>query len=116
MADVIKLVSGDTRPSLRITLTDANTKLPVNLTGVTAVKLQFREQGGDTTLFVADGYLYEAAKGAVEVPWPTDVAPLAAGQYEADVKVTFPDGTVQTTFDLIRFMVRDGVRTAQPAP
>ena len=111
MADLIKLVSGDTRPSLRITLTDANTRAPVNLTGVTDVRLQFREQGAGVLLFTTIGYLYEPAKGTVEVPWPRDVAPLGAGYYEADVKVTFPDDTVHTTFDLIRFVVRDA-----PAP
>lgn len=44
MAEKIKLVQGDTRPQVRLTLTDENTGDVIDLTGAT-VTLHFRALG-----------------------------------------------------------------------
>ena len=64
MANVIKLVRGDSRPSLVITLTEQTTGSPINLTG-TSVVLKFREQGADVLKGEVPGSVVDPTSGDV---------------------------------------------------
>lgn len=119
----IRLVSGDTRPQVVISIrTRAGN--PVNLFGST-VRMYFRETGVPTLLgtvvgdlltgYVEDDdsvnntppYLQLGNGGRVSFSWPVGLLDVPAGNYEGKVEVTFPDGTTQSAFGVIRFRVRE---------
>ena len=108
MAEKIKLVQGDTRPALVITLTDDNTGNPITLTGASAV-LRFRSVGGSTVLTTLNGTVTDAVNGVVAFYWasvPTSLN-VEAGDYEGEIEITFADGQIQTVYDLLKFKVRE---------
>jgi hypothetical protein len=127
MTTPLKLVQGDTRPPVVVQLSTALG--PVDLSEVgTVVRLKFRQVG--TTLLLATivgielpGYQpdpddptyinyaspYDVAGkgGRAQFSW-VGTGALAGdpGQYEAEVEVTYPDGSIQTGFDIIKFSMR----------
>jgi energy-coupling factor transporter ATP-binding protein EcfA2 len=107
MSSVIKLVHGDTRPALVCTITDANTGDVVNLTGASAL-LKFRVYGSSTLTATLTGTVTDATNGVVEFYWASQPTSLsgAAGQYEGEIEITFPDGQIQTVFDTLNFYMR----------
>lgn len=126
MADKIRLVRNDTRPQLILTLTDATDGSPIDLSPTgTVVRMKFRQVGAQTLTAVMEATLLPGLlrqDGTVDNSMPWDVPgrggrcviqwtqqALAgdAGDYEAEVEITFPDGTVQTVYDLLKFKVRD---------
>ena len=107
MSDKIKLVQGDTRPALVVNLTDDTTGAPISITGATC-RLKFRAVGEETVLTTLTGSVANGPNGQVvfywaEVPTSLDVE---AGDYEAEIEITFADGQVQTVYDLLKFKVR----------
>lgn len=106
---VIKLVRGDTRPTLVMTVRDATTDLPLNLTGAT-VRLKFRQvvEEGVTPVLKATIVctITDAPNGALQAVWPA-TALDTAGNFEGEIEVTFPDTTVQTVYDKLKFLVRE---------
>lgn len=62
MSNIIKLVQGDTKPSLVITLTDKSTNIPLNLTGITP-GLKFRAKGMTELVGRVPGAVVDAANG-----------------------------------------------------
>lgn len=105
MADKIKLVQGDTRPTIRVALTDDNTGSVIDLTGATAVMF-FRQVGTASILDTLSGTLTDAANGLVAFPWNPTTLATAEGDYEGEIQVTFSDLTVQTTYNKLKFIVR----------
>lgn len=122
MADKFRLVQGDTRPQLRLFLTDQSTGQPLNLQGA-AVRLTFRRVG-DTqpkevlVCSLAPGTIDAAGRLLIGAPYTAfgsggraicDWTPTAldeAGEFEGEVEITFPDGGVQTVEQLLHFTVR----------
>lgn len=105
MADKIKLVQGDTRPQIQVTLTDESTGSPIDISGATP-RLKFRAAGEETILDTLVGTVQNGPNGvAIFIFNPTtlDVEP---GDYEGEIEVTFSDGGVQTAFELQKFKVR----------
>lgn len=123
MAEKIKLVQGDTRPQLVLSLTDPTTGEPINITGAT-VRMRFRQIGSASVkevlvgatlpgLVMPDGsvsldapYDQFGAGGRAAIDW-TPTALDTAGEFEGEIEVTFADGTAQTVFDTLRFKVRE---------
>lgn len=107
MIDYIKLVQNDTRPSLTVTLTDENTGAPINITGCT-LALKFRAAGASVLTATLVGTVLSGEAGLGIFRWSSvpDVLAGAPGKYEGEVEVTFPDGTVQTGFDILKFKMR----------
>lgn len=122
MSTKIRLVEGDTRPRPVFTLKD---KLG-NPIDVSAASVRFKMRKlGDTTLVAdivcnvlagltdEDGTVdytppYDAAGvgGRVRVDWAAgDLA--NSGRYEAELEITYADGTVQTVYDKISITVRE---------
>lgn len=107
MSEKIKLVHGDTRPALVCNLTDDITGAVIDLTGSSAV-LKFRMQGSTTLQATVPGVVTDGAAGQV-VFFPATVPSMlqgAAGLYEGEIEVTFPDGQIQTVYDLLKFQIR----------
>lgn len=106
MAESIKLVRGDTRPQVQVTLTDDTTGLPIDITGAT-VRLRFRAAGSDVVLATIVGTVTSGVNGNAVFQWPVGSLNVDAGAYEGEIEVTFSDTTVQTVYDVLKFKLRD---------
>lgn len=111
MAEKIKLVQGDTRPQIKVTLTDENTGEVIDLTGAT-VTLHFRPVGGTTPLFSRQGFVNpeEAPLGKAVIVWQAGDLNIDAGEYEGEVELYWGNtGARQTVYDLLKFRVREDI-------
>lgn len=107
MAEKIKLVQGDTRPQISVTLTDDNTGLPIDITGATCL-LKFRAVGATTLVDTLTGAVTNGAGGVVVFSWNNTTLNVDPGDYEGEVEVTFPAGQgKQTAYELLKFKVRE---------
>jgi hypothetical protein len=107
MAEKIKLVRGDTRPQVQLTLTDETTELPIDITGAT-VLMTFRAVGDTTLIDTLTGAVVNGPAGVVVISWNPTTLAVDAGDYEGEVEVTFSSGQgVQTVYDLLKFKVRE---------
>lgn len=124
MSEKIKVVQGDTRPQLIFSITDQQTLAPINLSDSSTVTLvKFRPAGSATVkatmtcgklpgVVLEDGsinfaapYDVPGAGGRLYMNW-SPTALDTAGDFEAEIEITFADGTIQTAFDTIKFKVR----------
>lgn len=106
MSEKIKLVQGDTRPQVKVTLTDDTTGDPIDL-GLGTVRMRFRAAGDATVLATIVGTITSSVGGTVVFSWPEGVLDVDAGDYEGEIEVTFADTTVQTVFDTLKFKLRE---------
>lgn len=123
----IKLVQGDTGPIVYASLTDADAGTPIDLSEAgTSVRMRFRKEYSTTTLVtlvgtkltgqvLADGSVntdppYDVAGkgGRVSFSWGLSDLDQSAGDYEGEIEVTFADGTIQSVYELIKFVLRAG--------
>jgi hypothetical protein len=108
MVDKIKLVQGDTRPSLVVTLTDENSGDPIDITDA-AVRLKFRALGDETVRSTLAASNTDPTNGVCVFFWSDDPTALTGdqGPYEGEIEITFNDDTVQTVYDKLKFYVRE---------
>lgn len=126
MAEKIKLVRNDTGPQLLLSLKDKATGNPIDLSAAgTSILFKLREVGATTikatiaagkitgllndddgTINTAPPYNVAGAGGRCGINW-SPTALDAAGEYEAEVEITFADGTIQTLYDTLKFTVRE---------
>ncbi len=118
--ETLNMVAGDTLPELTLTLRDKNTAAagatldentpttwaPINLTGATT-RLKIREIGATVLTATLTCSIVDAANGKVATDFPAGTIE-DAGQYEAEVEITFSDGGILTVYDLLKFKVRAG--------
>lgn len=105
MAEKIKLVRGDTRPQLQLTLTNELDDTPIDLSGATVV-MRFRQAGSGTVLDTLVGSVTQALLGTVVFLWNLTTLNVDAGDYEGEIEITFPSLEVQTVYELLKFRVR----------
>lgn len=123
MSEKIKLVQGDSRPQLVLSLQDSNTGAGIDISTATT-RLKFRALGQTTILATltavpipgyvnADGtidftgpYATSGAGGRAVVNWTSNALSSDAGDYEGEIEITFADGTVQTVYDMLKFKLR----------
>jgi hypothetical protein len=107
MSDVIKLVQGDTLPSITITLTDEVTGAAFDLSGGgTSIAIKFRAVNATTVLATIVGSVVDGPNGVFEFDFtPSVLLGIDPGQYEGEIKVTTAAG-LQTVFEPIKFRVR----------
>jgi hypothetical protein len=106
--DVIRLVSGDERPVIILTLTDDTTGSPIDLSAVsTEVRVRFRKAGTtDTPSDIGCTKVSSGSTGKVQFDFSSGVlTDLAPGMYEGEVQINF-NGQIQTVFETLRFTVR----------
>ena len=106
-ASRIRLVQGDTRPPLVVTLTDEETGSAISLSGAT-VRLKFRQVGSSELRATLVGSVTNAAGGVVAFNWASVPDSLSGepGDYEGEIEITFADNTIQTVYDLLKFRLR----------
>lgn len=105
--DVIRLVKGDEKPLIVLTLTDDITGTPIDLSlGTTLVSVKFRKAGTTTLLStISCTKLSGGTTGQVQFGFSGGVLDVDAGAYEGEVVVNY-DGSVQTVYETLRFTVR----------
>jgi hypothetical protein len=105
--DVIRLVKGDEKPLIVLTLTDDITGTPIDLSlSTTEVSVKFRKAGTTTLLStISCTKLSGGTTGQVQFGFTGGVLDVDAGAYEGEVTVDY-DGSVQTVYETLRFTVR----------
>jgi hypothetical protein len=106
--DVIRLVQGDERPVIVLTLTDDVTGNPIDLSlGTTVVTVKFRKAATTTVLStITCSKLNFGTTGQVQFSFVGGILDVDPGMYEGEVIINF-DGEVQTVYDTLRFTVRE---------
>jgi len=106
--DVIRLVKGDERPFIILTLTDDITNSPVDLSAATTtVFMRFREAGTtNTPVTIPCNKLTTGADGKVVFNFTGGELDVPAGSYEGEVVIDY-DGQTETLYDILRFRVRE---------
>jgi hypothetical protein len=124
MSTKIRLVQGDTKPAIVVSLTDEVSSAPIGL-NTTTVRMFFRALGETTILTTLTGTLlagrvtddgtidsaspYDLAGsgGRVQFNWGSTDLVQPAGDYEGEIEITYADGAKQTVFDLLKFKLRE---------
>ena len=124
MSTKIRLVQGDTKPAIIVSLTDEVSGAPIGLNTAT-VRMFFRALGETTILTTLTGSLlagrviedgtidssspYDLAGsgGRVQFSWGSTDLVQPAGDYEGEIEITYADGAKQTVFDLLKFKLRE---------
>lgn len=123
MSNKINLVQGNTKPQIVLVITTSNDAAPISLIGANVV-LKFKEIISSSIkaiipCYLAPGkvlsngtisydgdYIIAGAGGRCYLNWPEGSLDTP-GEFEGEVEITFPDGSIQTVFDKLRFKVRD---------
>jgi hypothetical protein len=107
-ADVIRLVEGDEKPVIVLTLTDDQTGSPIDLSlSNTVVTIKFREAGTTTLLStIPTSKMSGGTTGQVQFNFTGGVLDVDPGMYEGEIVINF-NGEVQTVYDTLRFTVRE---------
>jgi hypothetical protein len=124
MAEKIKLVQGDTRPQLVLSLTDETTGNAIDISAATTV-MKFRATGSTTLIatmtatalpgiVLPDGsvntdppYNVAGKGGRCVINWAPTALDNPAGDYEGEIEILFNDGTIQTVYDVLKFKLRE---------
>lgn len=106
--DVIRLVKGDERPVIVLTLTDDITNSPIDLSlSTTTVQVKFRKAGTTTLLSTMNcSKLSGGTTGQVQFNFSGGVLDVDPGMYEGEIVISF-NGDIQTVYDTLRFTVRE---------
>lgn len=105
MSSKIKLVQGDNRPYITLTLTAAD-GTPINLAGA-SVNVYFRAVGSTTVLATLPcALVLGGTTGKAIFNFPGTALNVDPGLYEGEVSITFGTNDVQTAYDVLKFQVR----------
>ena len=106
--DVVRLVSGDDKPVVVLTLKDDISGQPYDLTPVdTEVFVQFRAAGStDTPTTITCQKLGSGSDGRVEFNFTGGVLDVPPGMYEGEIVIK-EAGFTQRVYDTLRFRVRE---------
>ena len=107
MASRIKLVKGDNRPYITLTLSDS-TGGAIDLSeATTSVSVHFREEGSSTVLStLATTKVDGGSTGKVKFNFPGSTLNVEPGSYEGEIEINF-NGEKQTVYNPLKFTVRD---------
>ena len=106
MADIIRLVQGDEKPEIHLTLSDENTGLALDLSAEeTTVSIKFRAAGSTTLLSTIACVKTDDSSGKVSFDFAGGVLDVEPGMYEGEIEVNYA-GQTQTVYDVLRFRVR----------
>ena len=108
MSNVYELVSGDTAPQIKATITRFDDGSVVDMSGAT-VRLYFRKKGTTTVLFtMTAANTDDLANGIAVFSFAsTDLQNRAAGNYEGEIEITYnSNGTKETIFEILNFVIR----------
>jgi hypothetical protein len=105
VAEKIKLVQGDSFPTITLTLSQTD-GTPLDLTDASiVVRVYFRASGTDEVLSTITCSKFDAANGVVKFGFYNGELDVDPGSYEGEVEVDF-GGDTQTVFEVLKFQVR----------
>lgn len=109
MSEPIKLVKGDNRPYIKLTLTKAD-GTPLDVSDAdTTVTIHFRSVNSETVLqSIVASKVNGGSGGEVMFNFPGGALNVEPGYYEGEVEISF-DGEKQTLYDRLKFFVRDQI-------
>lgn len=109
MSNLIKLVSGDTNPQIKLTLTNEVTNNPINLTGCT-VTLHLRAAETVDVLVSRPAVISgNPIEGICYIVWSAGDLDLPEGLYEGEIEVVNGTGAKETVYKLLKFKVREEI-------
>jgi hypothetical protein len=100
----LRLVQGDTKPSVSAILRHSDSTTPINLTGCT-VNFQMRRQDDKVYTVNSACVVTNPVAGTVRYDWGVNDL-MSPGDYLIQFEVTFSDGKKQTTASPITVNVR----------
>lgn len=104
MSKLIKVVQGDQRPYVKMSLTNAD-GTPLSVVSATVV-VKFRAANTTTVLATIPCTKFtDGSDGIVVFNFPGTTLNVTAGQYEGEVQIDF-GGEYQTVYDVLQFAVR----------
>lgn len=108
MAEKIKLVQGDTFPSIKLTLTDPINGAVIDLSDESAVVyVHFRAVGSTGVLStITCTNESDGTDGEVRFDFSGGVLNVPAGPYEGEIEISF-NGSLQTVYEKLKFYVRE---------
>mgnify|MGYP007089739252 CR=1 FL=1 len=103
----IKLVQGDNRPYIKLTLTNADGD-PINLSDVdTTIVVYFKAAASSTVLAtLACSKVGDGSTGEVVFGFPGGTLDVPPGNYEGEIEISF-GGSIQTVFRPLNFYIRE---------
>lgn len=112
MADVIRLVKGDSKPVVIVTLTDdvTNSALDVS-SAATTVSVRFRKAGTTTLLStISCSKVNTGSDGKVQFDFSGGILDnVDPGSYEGEIVVSTSGAGTHTVYELLNFRVRDNL-------
>lgn len=112
MADTIRLVKGDSKPVVILTLTDESTNSAYDLSPSSiSVSVRFRKQNSTTLLAtIGCSKVTDGTDGKIQFDFSGGVLNnVDPGQYEGEVVVNTSGVGTQTVYELLSFRVRDNL-------
>lgn len=112
MADTIRLVSGDAKPVIVLTLSDDATGDPIDLSPASvSVSVRFRKANTSNLIAtISAANVGNGTDGKVQFDFSGGVLDgVAAGSYEGEVVVTTSGVGTQTVFEKLSFRVRESL-------
>ncbi|MGZ5183604.1 MAG: hypothetical protein ACXWCO_00730 [Caldimonas sp.] len=123
MGNRLNVVQNDTAPAVVVSLTNAFTGAPIDISTATLLQLVFFAAGSTTVLdtltgsaqpgflqddgtLITNGYTTPGSGGLARFPWNANTLKVPPGEYLGSVKITYSGGAVQTVPQYIRFFVR----------
>ena len=107
--DTLYLVQGDNGSQVKIVLTRDDTGEPVDLTGATAT-LKFKKRNSPTILSSINSSTFESSDleaGIAIFVFNSTALDIASGNYVGEVEITFSNGTIETVFEQLEFLIRE---------
>tara|TARA_R110000824_G_scaffold362118_1_gene550056 strand:+ start:394 stop:720 length:327 start_codon:yes stop_codon:yes gene_type:complete len=104
---IYKLVSSDTAPQIKATITREDDGSVVNMSGATVV-LKFRAQYSTTILFelTSSSAGSSLQNGIAIFTFNAGNLDIATGMYEGEIEITYSNGVKETLYEILEFHVR----------
>lgn len=111
MADLIRLVKGDSKPVIILTLFDDTTDTAFDLSPASvSVTVRFSKANTRTLLSTINcSNVNDGTDGKVQFDFSGGVLDVDPGQYEGEIVVTTSGAGTQTVYDTLTFRVRDNL-------
>ena len=109
MADAIRLVQGDSKPVVIVTLTDDVVNSPLDISSpLVSVQVRFRKSGTTTLLnTIPCSKVTDGTDGKVQFDFSGGVLDAVdPGQYEGEIVIETSGAGTQTVYELLQFRVR----------
>jgi hypothetical protein len=105
---IYKLVSSDTAPQIKATITRDDDDAVVDMSGAT-VLLKFRAKNTSTVLFTLTSLDNgtDLENGIAIFVFNTGDLDISGGMYEGEIEITYSTGVKETIYEILEFNVRN---------